>query len=506
MLILGVNRSVDAESARAALRRRRRRPLRRSVPRAGRQDPPAHAARREHAPHLARGGGDRARAAARRARRAPWRRWRPTSRRRARAASARCSISSMPATATSTARPPTWRSRTRASTAATSSTTSSTRCTPTRATSSSTPVTRTFWRSGAARAGGVATVPSFATRRGSRGGPTSGCCCRRPRRARATSGPAFRPAFSATRCARGCTAPPISTATGASATSRSPRSSCRANAAIPNERFRPEVYAQRRRGQRRSSSTCAAAPGRRLRLDAAAEATHYLFEDTLGVRLADFHNASGHALSVLLPSGGRGLYLRRTSDEQEFVIPTSPDVIDLADLSPQPPRLVSRGPADLRVQPDLLSAVRRPGGRRVPAPAAPVDVEVAAGDVAPMPRWRKAAHAAAFSVAVALGSRRSVSLASSAARSQQAQQPMTSQSDTAALNDRMNSRQRLRRDLGRSRRRRRADRRVAAVRTALARCIPSGAFDSTSGTDRPRRRLLIDASRISSSKSRRLIR
>jgi len=177
----------------------------------------------------------------------------------------------------------------------------------------------------------------------------------------------------------------------------------RANAAIPNERFRPEIYAHAPLAANQLIDL-RGAPGRRLHLDAAAEASHYLFEDTLGVRLADFHNASGHALSVLLPSGGRGLYLRRTSDEQEFVIPDSPNVIDLADLSPQPPRLVSRGPADFAFNlifslPFDEEAVADYQHR--PAPTA--DVEIAASNPAPLPLWRKAAHTAAFSLAIASG-------------------------------------------------------------------------------------------------------
>jgi len=216
----------------------------------------------------------------------------------------------------------------------------------------------------------------------------------------------------------------------------------RANAAIPNERFRPEIYAHAPLAANQLIDL-RGAPGRRLHLDAAAEASHYLFEDTLGVRLADFHNASGHALSVLLPSGGRGLYLKRTSDEQEFVIPESPDVIDLADLSPQPPRLVSRGPADFAFNlifslPFDEQAVAE--YQRRPAPA---DVDVVATTTAPMPTWRKATTTAAFSVAIASGIV-AIGFSADAQRlSQQAHSSSISQSQTAALNDRMASRRRI---------------------------------------------------------------
>jgi hypothetical protein len=217
----------------------------------------------------------------------------------------------------------------------------------------------------------------------------------------------------------------------------------RANAAIPNERFRPEVYAHAPLAANTQLIDLRGAPGRRLRLDAGAEATHYLFEDTLGVRLADFHNASGHALSVLLPSGGRGVYLKRTSDEQEFVIPESPDVIDLADLSPQPPRLVSRGPADFAFNlifslPFDEQAVAE--YQRRPAPA---DVDLAATSTAPLPTWRKATTTAAISVAIASGIVAIGFTADAQRLSQQAHSPSISQSQTAALNDRMASRRRI---------------------------------------------------------------
>jgi hypothetical protein len=255
----------------------------------------------------------------------------------------------------------------------------------------------------------------------------------------------------------------------------------RANAAIPNERFRPEIYAHAPLAANTQLIDLRGAPGRRLRLDAGAEASHYLFEDTLGVRLADFHNASGHALSVLLPSGGRGLYLRRTSDEQEFVIPTSPDVIDLADLSPQPPRLVSRGPADFAFNlifslPFDEQAVAE--YQRRPAPA---DIEVAATSTAPMPTWRKSTSTAAFSVAIASGIV-AIGFAADAQRlSQQARSSSISQSETASLNDRMASR-----------------RRIAEISAGMAGAAalagawlvfgprtsvyPAGAFDGNSGT------------------------
>jgi hypothetical protein len=217
----------------------------------------------------------------------------------------------------------------------------------------------------------------------------------------------------------------------------------RANAAIPNERFRPEIYAHPPLAASTQLVDLRGAPGRRLHLDAGAEASHYLFEDTLGVRLADFHNASGHALSVLLPSGGRGLYLRRTSDEQEFVIPESPDVIDLADLSPQPPRLVSRGPADFAFNlifslPFDEQAVA--DYQRRPAPAADVEIAV---QTAPLPPWRVAGHTVAFTAAIVSGLTAAGFAASAGQAWQEAHSASTSQNQTAADNSRWRSHLRI---------------------------------------------------------------
>jgi hypothetical protein len=208
----------------------------------------------------------------------------------------------------------------------------------------------------------------------------------------------------------------------------------RANAAIPNERFRPDVFA-------RAPSAAAQlvdlrqAAGRRLRVDASAQAGHYLFEDRLGVRFADFHNAQGRALSMLLPASAHELYLRRVSDEKEFAIPAQPDVINLAELSPQSPRHVSRGGGAAEYAFNLLfslpfdaeavdSYVRRP------PPAVELDVE------APLPYWRRVTGFAALSGAVASGlvTARLAILGSQLSR----QAHLTpSQAETVALNRRL---------------------------------------------------------------------
>lgn len=118
----------------------------------------------------------------------------------------------------------------------------------------------------------------------------------------------------------------------------------RANAAIPNERFRPEVWARPPRGSERLVDL-APGMGRRLTIDG-AHGGRYLLEDHRGVRLADFHPAEGQAIQVLRPAtqGGR-LYLRRLADDREYALPTDPDVVALTDLPVEEPRSLSRGAA-----------------------------------------------------------------------------------------------------------------------------------------------------------------
>jgi hypothetical protein len=216
----------------------------------------------------------------------------------------------------------------------------------------------------------------------------------------------------------------------------------RANAAIPNERFRPDVFAR--------APVAAAqlidlrqATGRRLRVDASAQASHYLFEDTLGVRFADFHNARGRALSLLVPASPHELFLRRASDEQEFAIPSGTAAVNLAELTPQPPRHVPRGGGAAEYAFNLLFSLpfddaavadyaRRP---------APVDLD-AAGDLEPpLPRWRRlggytALGVAGASAAVAAG------LAIWARRLSQEAHGAPSQATTGALNRQLADRRR----------------------------------------------------------------
>lgn len=117
----------------------------------------------------------------------------------------------------------------------------------------------------------------------------------------------------------------------------------RANAAIPNERYRPRVFARPPAGGealvdlRRVLKRRLEVPG--------DEPAHYYLEDTLGVRLADFHNDTEQAVHIIRPRQAGLLYLRRPVDEREFALDPHPGVIRLAELAPSAPRSRARGAA-----------------------------------------------------------------------------------------------------------------------------------------------------------------
>lgn len=117
----------------------------------------------------------------------------------------------------------------------------------------------------------------------------------------------------------------------------------RANAAVPNEKYRPDVHAR----APKSGDTLLdlrRANGRRIEVDG-KHAGHYFLEDSRGVRIADVHNAPDQTLTLLRPAPNGRVYLRRTSDDQELVIEARPDVVSIADIEAEPPRVASRGAA-----------------------------------------------------------------------------------------------------------------------------------------------------------------
>ena len=121
----------------------------------------------------------------------------------------------------------------------------------------------------------------------------------------------------------------------------------RANAAIPNERFRPQLHARpppRDGGDDTPVLALGTALAQRIETDG-SEAGHLVLEDAQGVRLAEFHNAPGQRVWVVRPAAGGPLFVRRLQQGTEYRIEAAPAVAQLARLSAQPPRAAARGAA-----------------------------------------------------------------------------------------------------------------------------------------------------------------
>ncbi len=117
----------------------------------------------------------------------------------------------------------------------------------------------------------------------------------------------------------------------------------RANEKIANEKYRPDIHAHSPSGSDVLVDLRDALE-RRLEIKG-AEGAHYLLEDSRGVRLADFHNGAHQAVTLLRPSAGGALYVRRLSDEREFSVPGTPNVLSLGELPNGAPKVGSRGAA-----------------------------------------------------------------------------------------------------------------------------------------------------------------
>jgi hypothetical protein len=167
----------------------------------------------------------------------------------------------------------------------------------------------------------------------------------------------------------------------------------RANAAIPNERFRPEVHARPPKDGEWLVELGNALE-HRIEVDG-TEAMHLRLEDSKGVRLADFHNASGQRLWVARPVGTGPLYVRRVTDGREYRIDSRPEIVQLAALTPQAPRTIARGAEHEAF--NLIFAL--PYDRQVvdsyefraPLPLGPLEPEV--------PSWRRVAGWSALGLA-----------------------------------------------------------------------------------------------------------
>jgi hypothetical protein len=215
----------------------------------------------------------------------------------------------------------------------------------------------------------------------------------------------------------------------------------RANAAIPADRFRPDVYAQPPKGTAVLMDIHAALK-RRLVIDG-AHAGHYYIEDAHGVRIADAHNAPGQTLSLVRPGPGSPLFLRSASDEREFPLEPEPEVLALADLPQGESRVRRRGAAhesfglvfSLPFSNDVVASYTESS-----LPVLPVEPEhdksaVGAGGNAHL---RRRLGVASMGVA-ALGIGAGTILAISASSQAKGSSPTESQQDTSARNDRINT-------------------------------------------------------------------
>jgi len=119
----------------------------------------------------------------------------------------------------------------------------------------------------------------------------------------------------------------------------------RANAAIPNERFRPDVYARPPRGGR-VLVDLREAQRRRLEIEG-SEAGHYVLEDERGVRVMDFHNGTQQKVAVVRPASPGDLFLRRFDDNREYrVALDAPEVVTFDQLVATEPHVTARGAVD----------------------------------------------------------------------------------------------------------------------------------------------------------------
>jgi hypothetical protein len=118
----------------------------------------------------------------------------------------------------------------------------------------------------------------------------------------------------------------------------------RANQAIVNEKYRPKIFARAPTG---TTQLIDLRPGlgRSLAVGQSFPSAHYLVEDSRGVRVLDFHNAQGRALSLVRPGGVGNLYLRRLTDGQELTVPASDQKVELALLAFADARVAERGAA-----------------------------------------------------------------------------------------------------------------------------------------------------------------
>lgn len=118
----------------------------------------------------------------------------------------------------------------------------------------------------------------------------------------------------------------------------------RANAAISNERFRPQVLARPPRGSDLLIDL-RARRGTELQFRGEGAEAHYLLEDHQGVRVLDFHPTAAAPVHLVRPPGQGVLYLRRLADGAEREVPRTDGVVAMDQLPVAPARSAGRGAA-----------------------------------------------------------------------------------------------------------------------------------------------------------------
>ena len=115
----------------------------------------------------------------------------------------------------------------------------------------------------------------------------------------------------------------------------------RANEAVPNEKFRPDLHA---RPPASDPTLLDLRAGLERRIEIGPQqAAHWTLEDGVGNVLAEFHNGQGQPVKVVRPAAGV-LYLR--GDANEYAIPpAAPDVVQVGTLEARPSRTGARGAA-----------------------------------------------------------------------------------------------------------------------------------------------------------------
>lgn len=117
----------------------------------------------------------------------------------------------------------------------------------------------------------------------------------------------------------------------------------RANNAIPNERFRPQVHGRPPKGATALLDLRHRTP-RRIEIGG-EHAGHYIVEDARGVRIAETNVAPGSTVRILRGAPNGVEYVRSVDDDKEFVVPADRPIVSLDELTAEDPRVASRGAA-----------------------------------------------------------------------------------------------------------------------------------------------------------------